>query len=477
MNALLAALAVALSAAVALTIPGGAAAVLVCLVWAVVAAWLLAKGEGEQSVYLLRVFVAGLLVRMAVGALINAFQLQDFFGGDALTYDQLGNAVADSWRHGVAQPTEIKDWAVGGGWGMLYLVAVIYAAVGRNMLAVQFVNAVLGAATAPVIFLCARHIFQNLRVAKVAALSVAFYPSLVLWSSQGLKDGPIVFLLSVAMLATLRLGERMDLKYVAALALSMFAIFSLRFYVFYMLAAAVGGAFLIGMRPVSSRSFLRQLVVVLALGVGFTYLGVLRSAGVQLERYGTLQSVQTSRSDLVRSANSGFGQDVDVSTASGAISAVPLGMAYLLFAPFPWQLASLRQSITLPEMTIWWVSFPLLVVGIWFTLSYRLRQALPILLFTMMLTLAYSIFQGNVGTAYRQRSQILVFYFIFVAVGAVLLKERQEDRQRVAAFERQQSVTAVQRAAAGRQRYALWKQEREKELERMAQEINERVNF
>ena len=152
-------------------------------------------------------------------------------------------------------------------------------------------------------------------------------------------------------------------------------------------------------------------------------------------------------------------------------------MAYLLFAPFPWQLASLRQSITLPEMMVWWASFPLLVVGIWFTLSYRLRQALPILLFTLMLTLAYSIFQGNVGTAYRQRSQILVFYFIFVAVGAVLLKERQEDRQRLAVIEKQQSVTALHRAAQGRQRYKEWKQEREKELEKMAEDISERINF
>ncbi|MDX6272064.1 MAG: hypothetical protein QOD28_3287, partial [Acidobacteriota bacterium] len=77
-------------------------------------------------------------------------------------------------------------------------------------------------------------------------------------------------------------------------------------------------------------------------------------------------------------------------------------------------------------------SFPLLVLGGWFTLKYRLRQALPIILFTTMLTLAYSIFQGNVGTAYRQRSQLLIFYFIFVAVGYVLLKERREERQREA---------------------------------------------
>lgn len=47
-----------------------------------------------------------------------------------------------------------------------------------------------------------------------------------------------------------------------------------------------------------------------------------------------------------------------------------------------------------------------------------------------MLSLAYSIFQGNVGNAYRQRSQLLVFYFIFVAVGYVLLLEKREERKR-----------------------------------------------
>jgi hypothetical protein len=43
---------------------------------------------------------------------------------------------------------------------------------------------------------------------------------------------------------------------------------------------------------------------------------------------------------------------------------------------------------------------------------------------------AYSVFQGNVGTAYRQRAQILVFYFIFVAVGSVLVKEKRDARRR-----------------------------------------------
>ena len=80
-------------------------------------------------------------------------------------------------------------------------------------------------------------------------------------------------------------------------------------------------------------------------------------------------------------------------------------------------------------MLVWWAAFPLLVLGWWFALKHRLKQVSPIVLFTTMLTLAYAVFQGNVGTAYRQRSQLLVFYFIFVAVGAVLMLEKREDRR------------------------------------------------
>ncbi|HEY8224211.1 MAG TPA: hypothetical protein VIG25_02960, partial [Pyrinomonadaceae bacterium] len=176
--------------------------------------------------------------------------------------------------------------------------------------------------------------------------------------------------------------------------------------------------------------------VLLLVGVSLTYLGVTRYANAQFESYGSLEALQRSRSNLANSAESGFGREVDVSTTEGAISTIPIGLVYLLFAPFPWQLASLRQSITLPEMIIWWLSFPLLVLGIWYSIKYRLRQISPILIFTTMLSIAYSVFQGNVGTAYRQRAQLLVFYFVFVAVGFVLLKEKKEDQDRLRQLKR-----------------------------------------
>src|SRR5919107_3559631 len=133
MNALLAALTVALCAAVSLALPGGSVAVLFCAACAIPAGVFLARTGDDQRSYLLKIFVGGLLVRAAVGPVIYAFPLQDFFGGDALTYDLFGGALLESWRNGLPV-NEVKDWAAaGGGWGMLYLIAGVYAVAGRNM--------------------------------------------------------------------------------------------------------------------------------------------------------------------------------------------------------------------------------------------------------------------------------------------------------------------------------------------------------
>ncbi len=464
MNSVLTLLALVFSALVVLVVPSLVAAysadygvvtvgdtskaVLLCAALAALAG-LFSYRQKPHGSYLLRLFIGALLVRIVLATAIFVFHGQEFFGGDAITYDHAGFAQLQAWGGDKFQRSIVGafvDEGGGSGWGMVYFVAAVYGLIGRNMLAIQFVNSVLGAVTAPIIFLCAHQVFNNTRVGKLAAIAVAFYPSLVLWSSQGLKDGPIVFFLALSILATLKLSEKISLKYVAALLCSLFAVLSLRFYVFYMLSVAIGGSFVIGMKSLTLTTFFRQLVVIMMLGLGLTYLGVTRYANIQFERFATLESVQRSRQDASRTAESGFGKEVDVSTTSGALSVIPVGLLYLLFAPFPWQLASLRQSITLPEMIIWWASFPMLVLGLWFSIRYRLRMISPILIFMFMLSLAYSVFQGNVGTAYRQRAQLLVFYFIFVAVGYVLMLEKREEKKRAIMAERQ-SVAAASVAA------------------------------
>jgi len=405
----------------------GAAATVFALPLAAIAGWAISRIK-EDLPFLFRLFASAFLVRVLIGTLIYAFKLQQFFGGDAITYDYFGNALMNVWDGNKSFQLAVDVFSGGGaasGWGMLYMVAAIYKVIGRNMLAVQYVNAILGAATAPIAYLISMEIFPNRRVARTCALLSAFFPSLVLWSAQGLKDGPIVFLLALSMLATLKLGNRFSFKYLAALALALCGLITLRFYVFYIVLLAIIAAFVLGRRQLTAQSFARQLIVITVIGLVLAYFGVSRYASQQLDAYGNLRQLQLMRMDA-STAGSGFGQDVDVSTPAGAISAIPLGFSYLVLAPFPWQLASVRQVITLPEMVIWWCSLPLLILGLWFTSKYKLREVAPILIFTTLLTLTYSILQGNVGTAYRQRAQLLVFYFVFVAVGFVLIKEKRE---------------------------------------------------
>lgn len=433
MNGLLLAIALVMLGGVLLLAPAdGGGATLIALPVAAVAAWVIYRPRIDHR-FLLRLFIAGLLVRVFVGTLIFVFHQQSFFGGDAMTYDVFGWALLRSWDGDAYSQSLVNLFSGGGagsGWGMLYLVAVIYKIAGQNMLATQYVNSVLGAATAPLAYMISLELFPNKRVARVCGLLTAFFPSLVLWTSQGLKDGPIIFLLTIAMLATLKLGTRFSYQYLIALSLSLCGLITLRFYVFYIIVLAITAAFIMGRRRLTAQSFVRQFIIMGVIGVALAYFGVSRYAGQQFESYGNMKQLQLMHLDASQSAQSGFGKDIDVSTPEGALTAIPIGMTYLILAPFPWQLTSLRQMITLPEMVIWWLSIPLLVLGLWFALKHRLREVAPILIFTTLLTLTYSILMGNVGTAYRQRAQLLVFYFIFVGIGFVLIKEKREERAR-----------------------------------------------
>ncbi|HYR75291.1 MAG TPA: glycosyltransferase family 39 protein [Pyrinomonadaceae bacterium] len=433
MNGLLLALSFIMFVAILMVAPAdGASATLFALPIAALVGWTIYILK-EDRPFLFRLFISAFLVRVLIGTLIYGLRLQEFFGGDALTYDYFGHALVQVWDGNKSYQGAIDVFSGGGaasGWGMLYMVGAIYKIIGRNMLAVQYVNSILGAATAPIAYLIAMEIFPNRRVARACALLSAFFPSLVLWSCQGLKDGPIVFLLTLSMLATLKLGNRFSFKYLTALALCLCGLLTLRFYVFYIVVLAIIAAFVLGRRRLTAQSFARQFIIMIVIGLALAYFGVSRYATQQFDAYGSFEQLQRMRLDASQSAGSGFGQDVDVSTAAGAISAIPLGLSYLLLAPFPWQMASVRSVITLPEMVIWWSSLPLLVLGAWFTIKYKLREVAPILIFTTLLTLTYSILQGNVGTAYRQRAQLLVFYFVFVAVGFVLMKEKREERAR-----------------------------------------------
>ena len=410
--------------------PGGVIAMALVSVLAGGIVIAIRKFSGERE-FLTDVFLAALLLRLVFGIFIDVFDVREFFGLDALGYHSAAAKLVDDWTGKSELSTILLSQTAGDGayfWGIFYLIAAIYYLVGPNMFVAQSLFALVGAATAPLVFVCSRQVFGNLRAAKFAAVSIAVFPSFVLWSSQLLKDGLIVFLLVATMIMVLQLQKKFSYSALGILVISLLGILSLRFYIFYAVIVAVVGSFLINLSQ-SRASFIRNGVVLLLVGFVLTYFGAGRRAVNEYQVFGNLERLQMSRVDLATSAESGYGADADVSTAEGALSTLPLGFAYLMLAPFPWEVRNLRQAITIPEILIWWSTLPFFVIGLIYTIMHRLRKAFPMLIFMLLLTLAYSLFQGNVGTAYRQRTQIQVFMFILIGVGWIVYKEKKENER------------------------------------------------
>ena len=223
------------------------------------------------------VFLTALALRLGFGIMIQVFDLRSFFGADALSYDRSGAALVDVWLGHTEKSYAMiylnEDPASGAGWGMNYLTGFIYLLFGRNIFAAQSFCAVVGAATAPMVFFCSRRIFNNLRVAKHSALFIALFPSFIMWSSQLLKDGLIIFLLVLAMTMVLQLQKEFSYAALLVLIFSLFGVLSLRFYIFYMLAVAVAGSFLVGLST-SNKSIFARAAILVAMAVALLYLGV-----------------------------------------------------------------------------------------------------------------------------------------------------------------------------------------------------------
>ncbi len=384
--------------------------------------------EWRDTQFLIAVYFGGLILRLVVGGTILFGGYVEFFGGDHLTYDSLGWALAQAWQ-GHLQNTHwlLSQTAKLGQNGMYYWVAALYSILGHYEFAAVGVQIAVVSFTPILAYKTVWDIYGSIHSARFAAIAVAFLPSMVIWSSLLLKDPLIVFLLAVTVFCTIRMQKEVRFRYFLPAAIAMLLLFPLRGYVFYFILLAVVGSLLMARfgRRASLTAYFSRLAGLVIIAVALFALGFDRIATEQLD-VRILEKVQSSRLDLAKSAQSGFAREANVSTLSGAVSFLPRGVVYLLFAPFPWQGGSLRSMLTVPETLLWYAMFPFCVIGFVYTLRNHLRDALVVFLFVLQLTCFYGIFVGNVGTAYRQRTQVFLFYIMFTSVGWVYTRRRKK---------------------------------------------------
>jgi 4-amino-4-deoxy-L-arabinose transferase-like glycosyltransferase len=371
---------------------------------------------GEEGRFLLRVYWWTLILRYLLAFVLNVYAESLAFGqmfwGDSATYDAGGYGLALLWQ-GETIGTGLGAETIGR-YGYYYFVGAVYYLFGRNQLFVQFLNGTIGALTVIVIHALAMRLF-GAAVARRTVVLTAFFPGMVFWSAGMYKDPAVLLCIVVSMYAVVQLRQAFSLKAMLLFLGAVFALVTLRFYIAYFVVFATLTSFIF-----SRRGPLLQRVVSYALIVGalaFAFSFVLREEAQEQSRLMTLERLQITRVDQANLGQSAFGREYDVSTPAGAISALPVGLTYLLFAPFPWAIAGTRQALVLPEMLVWYGLIPAFVIGLRVAIRRQLADVLPILVFAVSLTIAYALMQGNIGTAYRQRTQITVFFFLFIGVG------------------------------------------------------------
>ncbi|HEY0711514.1 MAG TPA: glycosyltransferase family 39 protein [Polyangia bacterium] len=369
--------------------------------------------------WLLPVLVTAFLMRIGVATMFVAFPGLRIFHEDTEGTEWGGMMIASAWR-GEGPPMVLPEK----NWGFYHLAGIIYYVFGRYQVNVSYFNALLGTLITYCVYNLSKQLFHVV-VAKRAALLVGFMPSMVLWGSMALKDVPVTFFIILSLSSCVALKDKITTPALAGTLLPLIPIQAMRFYIVYFVVfAIVIGLFLDrGMSRLTG--IYRQLALFAAIGGLFLMIGLADQAETDASSFMSLEYVSSYRRGMAISANSGFDADVDISRPSGALAYLPIGLAHLLLAPFPWQMTSLRAMIAAPETIFWWTLFPATIRGMIFAVRRRLSETLPLLVFSGTLSAVYSLMHGNVGSAFRQRAQILVFLFIFSSVGTFLKKARQ----------------------------------------------------
>jgi hypothetical protein len=356
-----------------------------------------------------RAFLAGLGLRTSLAVLLHLFVSDLVFAPDQATYDFFSSWLARYWSgETYVFPGKLQ---APGPKAYYYIVGALYYVFGAFPIVPKLVNALVGALTVPLAYEVALRVSRREAVALRAATWSAVFPSLVLWSSQNIRDVWIVLLIVFICREALRLHERASVWTALRLGAAVLLIGQFRAYILFAVTLPILVSFVVRGRA----HLLRNAVLGMLVAAVVIYAD--RAAGQDRRlRFVDLEALQEMR-HYTSVGGSAYQEAVDISTPGRALAFLPKGLAFFLFAPYPWTIRNVRQLVALPEMLVFYALIPSMVRGVRELLRDRSPGALMLLLITLSLTLGYALGEANAGAAYRHRSQVLVFLLIFAAAG------------------------------------------------------------
>ena len=380
------------------------------------------------------VFVIALVIRICA-ALAVQYVLSDemryMIEPPDARCDNRALVILNSWRDGAKIEKASND-------EYHSYVAFIYSVFGYSPVIAEVINSLFGALILFFIYGIAKYLFDE-RVARLSSILYAFFPSLIFWSILNLRDIMVLFAVIASIWLILNLQRPFRLLHLFVLVSILPLLYGLnllRHYIFIFLIYTVILHFIVNIRRLSfvkNSIYAVYFFIFLCISAQSPYknleAGILssipvyvRSLFTKTERpvlnvYRDFEHLNECRRDLA-TGRLIIAKDVDISTPLLALRYLPKGMSYFLFAPFPWMTESLQQKIAIPETLLWYALFIFALYGLYIYRT-KWRAIFLIIFFVAMVSIGYSLAEGNFGTAFRHRAVILPFAFIMASAGII----------------------------------------------------------
>lgn len=391
-----------------------------------IVAIVLTRQDREATGFEVSSFVIAFVLRFSMALWIYEFGLVEFLGDEDASGWVRSVGLKQDWDRFQLGPIGLASVLVepllAGNDGYMYMLALVFY--GWNIspefrLVAAVFNCFLGAATVVVVHRVAALLFSR-DVARTTTWFMIVFPSFVIWSAQTIKEPIILLLEAVAVYAVVAMRiAGFSVGHLAALVGSIVVVAAFRVYASYILA---GVALLSFVLP-SIRNVARTIPLIgvaAAVVVAIAIFGLPEAHETAITGRLQVAYIDRFRSWAATATGSGTDFALDLRSPWQMPIAVVLGFAHLLFAPFPWQWAggSGRLLAVIPELLVWWwMFFYALIPGLRHALRTRFFDVQPLLFFIIGFGVLYGMFSGNAGLAYRQRTQLLPWLFIFAAVG------------------------------------------------------------
>lgn len=373
--------------------------------------------DREDAEFQINIFLMAFSVRLILGIIIYGWDLSSIFGDEDSSGYITGWTVAQNWyKNGFdGVVTDIfrifvDKQNVGQSviWGSFMFIAG-----GPSRMIVSVINSFAGSVLVIVIYRLAKKLF-DFQTAKVAAILLTFWLSIIMLSAGTSKEMLVICLEWSILYLAIRNPKGLSQKDVIISAPLMLALYTLRFYAFYICA----GAFFLRAVIANKKHFARNAILGFLLIVSL--LVFLNASGAVNKDFERLD-IQTETMGAWRTnvaTSTGSGTNVYADYKDNSLVGVPLATIYFFFAPFPWEIfsGSLRNSFSAVENIVLIFLFVIGFPSIKIFLKERFYQILPILAFCVLYAGFHIWGLSNIGLAWRHKQTVMPLFFLLAAL-------------------------------------------------------------